>query len=161
MTELADSMPQKVLEEIDARTISDGLRDTREDIVARDLERYYAALAVSYRRLDGLLDVQERWLLLDTCNGTIFRQGYAPWALPDSVNDAIHYNRMDEHFEVEGTVLLVKLKSLAEHDLTALVDAIERAWLAADADPSVGLAPQRMFEVRNAEVLIPLIHVRP
>jgi len=160
MADIAEFLPQKTLEEVDARTVGDGRYDTREDVVARDLERYYAALAAAHRRLDGLFGVQERWLLLDACNGTLFTKGNAPWALPISVDDAIYYNRADERFQVDGPVLLAKLKSLAEHDMTALVDAIERSWLAADADPNLALGPERMFEVRDTDVLRPFIHVR-
>ena len=112
MADIAEFLPQKTLEEVDARTVGDGRYDTREDVVARDLERYYAALAAAHRRLDGLFGVQERWLLLDACNGTLFTST-AGWLRLDirggrDIGERWHLsgaveNLLDRNYRVHGS----------------------------------------------------------
>ena len=92
-------------------------------IAARDLERYYALLAVSLPALSEL----ETMALRDALNGTVLDVSTARllWA---GVDDAIRLDGLAEKWGIDGVALVARLRGLTLAQSLALVDAVERYW---------------------------------
>ena len=105
---------------------------------ARDLERYYEALARELRTIE--LTEREASLICDALNGSLLDVSSAAliWA---EVSDGVRYNQLDQkwlaedrgagagaHFAAEQ--LIEKLRSLTYTQSLALADAVERFWSA-------------------------------
>lgn len=100
---------------------------SRGQIAARDLGRYYALLAREMATLQ--FGEGEAYLICDALNGTILDETSIRliWA---EVEDAIRLDGLDHKWNVDGGALVEKLKSLCPGQAVALVDAVERAWMA-------------------------------
>lgn len=113
-------------------------------VAARDLERYYAAIAAELRRLD--LSRNEAMLIIDSLNGVLHHTPEAEqtmlWA---GISDSIELDGLDGKWEVDGAALVAKLRALSLVGALAVIDASERYWVAVERDEeptpeSVGLA---------------------
>ena len=90
----------------------------------RDLERYYAILALDLRAV--ALTEGEAMLLADATNGTLFDAPSARllWAeIADALPDGLAAK-----WQVDGPALVAKLRALSARQSLAVVDALERAW---------------------------------
>lgn len=102
------------------------VEDNRTAALNKHLERYFAMLAESRRRLRQQFSDGEIGLLVDLFNGTLFADTFSISYLAAEVEDA-----EDEWFpkwDVDRDALLGKLGGLSYADSAALVDAVERWW---------------------------------
>jgi hypothetical protein len=112
---------------------------------ARDLERYFALLRDTLPTVP--LAENEAMLVCDALNGIIidphtYKLTYKLiWA---QVDDAIHIDRLDRKWDVDGQALVSKLRGLTAAQCLALADAVERFWL----DPNAPDALRRVGLVR-------------
>jgi hypothetical protein len=108
---------------------------------ARDLERYYSLLRDTLPTIP--LAANEAILVCDATNGIIIDPHTYKliWA---QVHDAIHIDRLDEKWDVDGQALVSKLRGLTAAQCLALADAVERFWL----DPNAPDALRRVGLVR-------------
>lgn len=116
---LSVSLPGVLVDQIAERGQS------RSTIIARDLERLYTLYRRALRQVD--LTVDEACLIVDALNGSLTTADDAGllWA---KIEDAIHYDRLDEKWNVDGKSLVEKLQRLNEIQVLAIVDAAERFW---------------------------------
>jgi hypothetical protein len=102
-------------------------------IARRDLERYYALLAQSLRRI--ALSQDEASLIAVACNGVLWTPQTVDliWA---EVDEAIRADRLDQQWGVDGPALVDLLRALGPAERLALVDAVEHLWtLVGQGDP--------------------------
>src|SRR5262245_42431751 len=103
-----------------ARTDEDNQMSRR---AATDLERYYDLLQRSMPRLAA-----NEWKLgFDVANGTLW-EGSSMGLIWAEVADAIRLDQVDRKWEVDGAVLVEKLRGLPEASRWAVVDTAERFW---------------------------------
>jgi hypothetical protein len=92
-------------------------------VVVRDLERYYIALNYNRPRFP----LNEAMLIMDAMNGCLFQS-----EMPDSVRlnilDAIEMDGLDKKWEVDRAAFMERLKSLSSFELIAIADAVEQGW---------------------------------
>lgn len=119
------SLPNDLLAQIDERG------QARSTTISRDLERLYALYRRALRQID--LTVDEACLIVDALNGSLTTADDASllWA---RVEDAIHYEKLDEKWNVDGRALVDKLRGLNEIQALAVADAAERFWEIESAD---------------------------
>jgi hypothetical protein len=123
MPNLTAYIPAPVLAELKKRGLGSG-----ENVVRRDLERYYALLSIAMQRVS--LTQQELNLLCDVLNGVEIHTGllpYLPQVLADAVGDA-RKDGYDEKWGVDTDALAEKIRSLSVLDALAIVDAVEQFW---------------------------------
>lgn len=93
------------------------------------LERYYTLLRDELASLRGVFTLAEAMLLCDAGNGVEYASdtlgGFAI-----GIEDAISLDGLDRKWGVDGAVLLDKLQSLSLLGNAALVDLVERYWIA-------------------------------
>ena len=113
------SLPNDLLSQIDERG------QARSTIISRDLNRLYTLYRRALRQID--LAVDEACLIVDALNGSLTTADDASllWA---RVEDAIHYDKLDEKWNVDGRALVDKLRGLNEIQALAVADAAERFW---------------------------------
>lgn len=92
------------------------------EIARRDLERYYEMLKRSLPKFS----FNEAQLMVDVFNGTLI-QPFTVQLLWAEVSDAVEEGYA-EKWEVDGTALVQKLRSLSSFECMAVADAIERIW---------------------------------
>ncbi|GIV22171.1 MAG: hypothetical protein KatS3mg023_3922 [Armatimonadota bacterium] len=100
----------------------------RENVVNRDLSRYYTLLRVCLGAV--ALSDQEWDYLRDALNGTIFSAElipYLPHALADAVKDA-SFDGLGEKWGVDANALAGKILELSPAEALAVVDAVECWW---------------------------------
>lgn len=92
-------------------------------VAQRDLERYYQLLGFARPTFSQ----GEAMLLVDAMNGCMLDMHtvHLLWA---NIADAIDSDGLDTKWEVDGTSLVQRLRSLSRIECLAVYDAIERAW---------------------------------
>lgn len=113
------SISKDLLAQVDERG------EARSTTINRDLERLYTLYRRSLRRVD--LSVDEACVIVDALNSTLMTADTAHllWA---SIQDAIEYENLAEKWNVDGSALIEKLRSLNEIQSMAVIDAAERFW---------------------------------
>ena len=97
-------------------------------VAARDLERYYRLVE---RTLQGIVfSVAEASAIVDACNGTFWDSFSLFDGLALGLEDAISGDQLDQKWGIDGERLLAKLRALEPVQHLAIVDAIERFWVA-------------------------------
>ncbi len=99
-----------------------------ENIIRRDIERYYALLEHSMQRVS--FTPQEWDYLRIALHGTIFDQHivpYLPRAIADAVKDA-SFGGLGEKLGVDVYALIEKILNLSHCEALAVIDAIECFW---------------------------------
>lgn len=119
--------------ELNLRAGTDG---NRTATINRHMERYFAMLRESRKRLVAQFTDEEIGLLVDLFNGTLFADAFSLAYLAAEVEDA-----EDEWFPkwgVERAAIVDKLRGLSYADSAALIDAVERWWdrIAQDEQPA-------------------------
>lgn len=123
--------------------------------IKRDLERYYARLAIDLSQVAELLSPEDALMLCDLSNPVLWGDP-SPAALWEAVREAPQA-RLEE-WNVNRGELLALLQDLTPGQSLALVDALERWWLLPDEVASnhltglvtVGLQPApRRIEARG------------
>lgn len=113
--------PEEIVEKIKARgELSDQLRE--------GMTRYYALLDYERVQIRDRFTQGELGLILDLCNGTAWTGGMIPLGVQANCEDAEEFYY--ERWECERKPLIDKLSALTPAQEYALVDAIERWWLA-------------------------------
>jgi len=103
----------------------------RSTVLSRDLTRCYAILKDARARLREQFNQDEISLLLDAFNGYVFSaHARHIGELCPRVQDACFIDKLDVKWQVDGPQLLGKLQDLDVQSVLALVDAIERFWVA-------------------------------
>lgn len=123
MPNLTVYFPEQLHQQLRQRGLGDG-----ENVVKRDLERYYALLELSLKRV--AFSEAEWDYLRDAMNGIIFSQElipYLPRALADSVKDA-SFDGLGEKWGVDVDALVEKILRLSPTEALAVVDAVECFW---------------------------------
>lgn len=93
-------------------------------VVARDIERYYQALDLARAQVD--LTQGEASLIVDALNGTFIDMNamqFLAMEIEDSLADGLA-----EKWGVDGLALVQKLKTYSLLQKMAIVDSIERFW---------------------------------
>ena len=121
---LSISLPPELLTSIQSRD------DATSRGIRSGLERYYAAMSLSRRKLSGIFSDRECSMLLDVCEGKKFDHSIAinliAAAVSFSVEQGKHvkWKMSDE----EADDLLAKLRDMTYFERLTLVDAIECWW---------------------------------
>ena len=99
----------------------------------RDLERYYALLAQSLRRVD--LTEAEALAICDALNGTIADSltVHLLWAV---IDDAVRLHGLADRWAIDGSALVAKVRGWSLAETLAVIDAVER-WLLLDGKDRV------------------------
>lgn len=116
-------LPASIHEVLKKRGLGSG-----ENIIKRDLERYYTLLEHSLKRVS--ISEREWDYLRDALNGTIFTPEiipYLPRALADAVKDSA-FDGIGEKYGVDVDALLEKILNLSPSEALAVVDAVECWW---------------------------------
>lgn len=113
------SMAEDVLKQVEERG------KARSTVITRDLDRLYTLYRRALRHVD--LSINEACLIVDALNSTLMTADTAHllWA---SIQDAIEYENLAEKWNVDGSALIEKLRSLNEIQSLAVIDAAERFW---------------------------------
>ncbi len=117
----ADPLQQQLA----ARTDQEAEGQSAALVARRDLERYYAVLQDSLRRLD--LTAGEACLIVDALNGTLM-DAVSYRLLWAEVSDAQRRQNLAEKWGVDGSQLVERLRALSPGELMAIIDAAERFW---------------------------------
>jgi len=115
-------IPPELDKELVARegAFSEALRES--------LARYFALLAEERRTLAGRFTDGELGLILDLCNGTVLEAHTMLGGILANCEDG--ETERYEYHNANRTELLPKLRALNPAEDAALVDAVERWWLA-------------------------------
>lgn len=128
---LSITIKDVVLKEVDARSETGAdpeLIVGRSTIISRDLERYYESLKYVRQQLRDQFSTKEISLILDSANGMLLSDPVSVRLLWANVEDAISLDELDKKWEVDGAMLVAKLRALDYFSLCALADACERWW---------------------------------
>lgn len=128
------SMAEDVLKQVEERG------KARSTVITRDLDRLYTLYRRALRHVD--LSINEACLIVDALNSTLMTADTAHllWA---SIQDVIEYENLAEKWNVDGSALIEKLRSLNEIQSLAVIDAAERFWSNEkyrDQDVRIGVA---------------------
>lgn len=97
---------------------------TRTARLIQVLERYREIM-----RLDLPQLTEPEWnLVRDALNGTWLNDGTERFAWAE-VADGIKINRLDQKWQVDGALLVDKLRNLSHGQLVALVEDVRRWWM--------------------------------
>lgn len=99
-----------------------------ENVVARDLTRYYELLRLALKRVH--LTAKEWNFLYDALNGMMVTTEllpYLPQAIAQAAVDA-SYDGFAEKWDVDVEELYAKLSHMTPLEAVAVVDAVERFW---------------------------------
>jgi hypothetical protein len=91
------------------------------------LRRYYTLLKWEKLQLSESLNDNELLAIIAALNGYLF-YSETIHLLPNVVADAIEYEAIDVHFNIDGKQLLEKLLNMSIASYFALVDAAEHFW---------------------------------
>lgn len=107
----------------------DARGDNRNEVAARDLERYYRLIEIESASLEFS---PPEWMLLRDVIGTSVIGAHRDAAsLGMAIGDAMELDGKDTYFGVtDRGALLHKVFSLTPSQAMALCDAVERWWLA-------------------------------
>lgn len=116
---------------VDARADHEIDNASRAEAIRVMIARYEAIVA----RDLPVLSAGEWKLVADTLNGTVMRDYPDPdgdrlrmiWA---GISDGIRLDGLDKKWDVNGVALIEKIRSLTHGQLVALVDTVERFWIA-------------------------------
>jgi hypothetical protein len=98
-------------------------------IAKRDLTRFYLLLNHALETVE--LTPEEAMLLCDALNGLRFDFNIDPSrSLFSEIQDAIETDDLANKWQVDGSGLLMKIKSCSTLQAVAIIDAIERFWSA-------------------------------
>lgn len=89
------------------------------------LNRYKELIAIEKRNLG--LTKNEAMLIVDSLNATI-KDMMVIHGLEYNIEDGIHYEGLDEKWEVDGKALVEKLKSMNNLQRLAILDCVEYYW---------------------------------
>lgn len=89
------------------------------------LNRYKELIAIEKRNLG--LTKNEAMLIVDSLNATI-KDMMVIHGLEYNIEDGIHYEGLDEKWEVDGKALVEKLKSMNNLQRLAILDGVEYYW---------------------------------
>lgn len=95
--------------------------------VTSALVRYLHILATARNNLPELT-ADEKALILDACNGTLFADAISVRLLPAQIADAIDIDHLDRKWHVDGDALNAKLMATTYVERLALVDAVQIWW---------------------------------
>lgn len=125
MVKISITIPEKVLQKVDARG------ENRSATISRDLERYYTLLQRALKQVS--FTVEEACLLADALNGILIDANTVQllWA---NVSDAVSLDRLDQKWGVDGQALVEKLRGLNDIQAMAVADAVERFWEEPEGD---------------------------
>jgi hypothetical protein len=89
-------------------------------------DRYQAIIKRSMPKLA----LNEWMLIMDVMNGTFTQSGAEidAYGLVHNVEDAIALDGLDKKWEIDGSILVHKLRGHSFAGLVALLDAVERYW---------------------------------
>lgn len=122
-------MPQdRITITIDPRLLAalDARGANRSQVVAASIERYIALLRIVLRELNNLFTPDERALIRDALNGTLFADAISPQLVDAEITDSL--NSLSEKWGVNPAEMRAKLAALTVAQKYALVDAVERWW---------------------------------
>ena len=97
-------------------------------VAVRDLERYYRLVDRTLQSV--IFSNAEASAIVDACNGTIWDTFSLFDGLALSIEDAISLEQIDVKWGIDGERLLAKVRALEPVQHLAIVDAIERFWIA-------------------------------
>lgn len=125
---------------IKARTNGDGRlpRNTgRSGVIERDLDRYYAGIERTRKRLAKLFTGDEAAALCDNLNGVMLDQNpeLSIYGIPLNVADGVELSGLAEKWNLDASAFLSKVNSLNYLELCAIADAVERFWLRPGNEP--------------------------
>jgi hypothetical protein len=103
----------------------------RSHIIARDLARLYRMYERALREVP--LTYNEACLLVDALNGYMPDIASAKYLWAE-VEDAVRLGELDKKWQVDGTVLMEKLRGLSLLHCMALIDAVERFWVLSESE---------------------------
>ncbi|SFU94887.1 hypothetical protein [Alicyclobacillus macrosporangiidus] len=101
----------------------------RNDAIERALYRYFRLVDDARRSLRERFSASEICAVMDACNGMMLDRPHLIWA---EVADAIRFNHLDSKWEIDGQVLVNKIRELSDVDLYGLEEAIRRFWAHAE-----------------------------
>ena len=116
--------------ELAARGLTDeSIAPHGDELIDRELERYYGLINGAREHLHGLFDSSERRALIEAGSGTVFNTPVSIDHFPEEVMYVVEHDLwVREH--VDPNALMTKLDTLSRVARFALVDAVERHWLA-------------------------------
>ncbi len=132
--------------EVEARIDARG--ENRSQTVNRDLLRLYALYERALQEID--ITTEEAHLIADALNGVSMEVGTVR-AFPPEIEDAINYQKLDKKWNVDGTILIEKLKKMNALQLMALVDAAERFWALPDEGKTTEEKVRKIFNIQEPE----------
>lgn len=103
--------------------------NNRSGIINRDLTRLYTLYRHALANVQ--LTVDEACLLVDALNG-VQMEATTAQLLWTKIENACHLKRLDQKWKVDRKTLVQKLRSLSETESLALIDAVERLWVAVE-----------------------------
>lgn len=120
------TLRDSVLESVDAR----GERGAanRSGVISRDLERYYESLKRARAELREKLSEAELAAVLDNLNGVWMAEPVSVSIMWANVADGIALEKLDQKWNIDGPVLVAKLRTMPFIEVCALADAAERHW---------------------------------
>ena len=98
-------------------------RGQRKAVIVRDLARYYGLLKQGMKSIDGLFTSNEYLFLADISTSSVMDANYTE-TLPYNIEDALE--DCGVKWEIDGSSLLEKVRSLDQIALYALMDSIEQ-----------------------------------
>lgn len=126
MAKTSINMPDHLIAAMDGRKSFGG--DDRSTVIWRSLARYLALINRSKADMHKRFDRQECGLILDACNDVAFIDTVSIQLLPESVEDAIEMDQLDQKWGVSGAGIMGKLKALTYTERMAMVDSIQLWW---------------------------------
>lgn len=121
------SLSPDVMDQV-ARRNDMGEGGNRSWTIAKQMNRYFDMIDHCKRELRSMLSDAECALILDTFNGVAFMDTVSIRYAWHEVDDAITMDSVDAKWQVDGSALVNKLKSLSFGHLIALVDSSEIWW---------------------------------
>lgn len=100
----------------------------RSGKINKALERYFAGIENTRRKLADQLSAGEIGLILDALNGTMFADTFSIAWVENEIKDAISMDHLDKKWKIDGPQLVAKLTALTYPEKAALVDIVERWW---------------------------------
>ena len=125
-----DSFFHSTQAELAARGLTDeSVAPYGNELIDRELERYYELINGARENLHGLFDSSERRALIEAGSGIVLSTPYSIDHFPEEVMYVVEHDLwVREH--VDANALMTKLDTLSRAARFALVDAVECHWLA-------------------------------
>lgn len=119
---IAITIDPAILEQLDQRG------DNRSEQIRMDLSRYYRLLAEARGRLRTLLTPAELSAIIDIQNGHWYHERLDLAEITANVADGCRLEGLDKKWNIDGSALLDKLRTLDLLSVHALTDATQRFW---------------------------------